>query len=490
MVMMKSGALLVVLSLLLIFSIAHAREEIKSLPGLERMPSFHMYSGYMNVNPATGRNLFYMFVESANHPSEDPVVLWLQGGPGCSGLVGAFTENGPFRPEKDGKTLSPNPYSWNAAANVIYLESPSGVGFSYSEDKADYNVGDDRTSMDTLNFLYLFFEEFPEFATNDFWISGESYGGHYVPQLAQRIFHANKNSPKLKINFKAFALGNPLIEMQSNIRAQYDVWGTHTLFDYTTYAELKEVCSFYNPRHPDEKRCNMLMNEINKQVGNIDPYDVYTPACLLNSATQLRQLVRVMGPAVPAIDAMRHLPLHSVTKESPFILPELKNHQNQLPQDPSPSGPIDYCIDTYAQDYLNMPTVQDALHARPGTQWLECSNTLNYNMNDTLRDITPLLADFLKEPDFRFMVYSGDVDSVCATLSSEYWIEQLNLTAQDVTAKWRPWLDGGNQVGGYVKVFKDKFTFATVHNSGHMVPFFQPMRAWDMFSRFFRDTPL
>ena len=121
-----------------------------------------MYSGYMNVNPATGRNLFYMFVESANHPSEDPVVLWLQGGPGCSGLVGAFTENGPFRPEKDGKTLSPNPYSWNAAANVIYLESPSGVGFSYSEDKADYNVGDDRTSMDTLNFLYLFFEEFPE----------------------------------------------------------------------------------------------------------------------------------------------------------------------------------------------------------------------------------------------------------------------------------------------------------------------------------------
>ncbi|KAG2461772.1 PPGB protein, partial [Polypterus senegalus] len=97
-------------------------DEIKYLPGLEKQPSFRQYSGYLNV--MEDKHLHYWFVESQTNPSSSPVVLWLNGGPGCSSLDGLLTEHGPF-----------------LIANVLYLESPAGVGFSYSDDK-NYKTND------------------------------------------------------------------------------------------------------------------------------------------------------------------------------------------------------------------------------------------------------------------------------------------------------------------------------------------------------------
>ncbi len=103
-----------------------------------------------------------------------------------------FTENGPWYPNANG-TLTPNPYSWNTVANVVYLESPAGVGFSYSDTPSDYTtVGDARTANDSLAFLLGFMELHPEYAKNEFWISGESYGGHYVTTLAKTVVLYNQ----------------------------------------------------------------------------------------------------------------------------------------------------------------------------------------------------------------------------------------------------------------------------------------------------------
>ena len=188
--------------------------KITSLPNMTVTPSFEMYTGYINVNATAGRALFYWFAYSQNDPSTDPLVLWLQGGPGrccsispkfgrltaihtlrfsgCSGLIGFFQENGPLRIVPN--TSSPgqvdvvvNSESWNRKANVLYIEAPAGVGFSYSNTSSDYNTNDFKTANDNYNFLLGFYSVFPQFATNDLWVTGESYAGNYGPELVLRI---------------------------------------------------------------------------------------------------------------------------------------------------------------------------------------------------------------------------------------------------------------------------------------------------------------
>ena len=90
-----------------------------------------------------------------------------------------------------------------SAANVLFLESPAGVGFSYSNRTSDYNTsGDSRTALDSYWFVINWLERFPEYKNRDFYISGESYAGHYVPQLAHTILQHNKKANKTLINLK------------------------------------------------------------------------------------------------------------------------------------------------------------------------------------------------------------------------------------------------------------------------------------------------
>jgi carboxypeptidase C (cathepsin A) len=119
-------------------------DQVTNLPGAENLElNFNQFSGYLTVNGT--KNLHYWMVESTNKPASDPVAFWTNGGPGCSGLLGFLTEQGPFRPNKD-MTLSLNEYAWNQVANMVFIEAPCGVGFSYSEDSADYVTNDAQTA--------------------------------------------------------------------------------------------------------------------------------------------------------------------------------------------------------------------------------------------------------------------------------------------------------------------------------------------------------
>ncbi|KAK6235997.1 hypothetical protein SCA6_011334 [Theobroma cacao] len=154
-------------------------DKVPKLPGQNFNVSFAHYAGYVTVNEGSGRALFYWFFEAAEDPDSKPLLLWLNGGPGCSSVAyGEAEEIGPFHIRPDGKTLYLNPYSWNKVANLLFLESPIGVGFSYSNTSFDLlNNGDKRTAKDSLAFLLKWLERFPQYKERDFYIAGESYGG-------------------------------------------------------------------------------------------------------------------------------------------------------------------------------------------------------------------------------------------------------------------------------------------------------------------------
>eukprot|EP00824_Muranothrix_gubernata_P000747 TRINITY_DN1087_c0_g1_i1.p1 TRINITY_DN1087_c0_g1~~TRINITY_DN1087_c0_g1_i1.p1 ORF type:complete len:331 (+),score=42.87 TRINITY_DN1087_c0_g1_i1:100-993(+) len=249
-------------------------DRIDHLPGAPEVP-FNQYAGYITVNETHGRRLFYWFVESARNPKEDPVLLWLNGGPGCSSLAGFLGELGPFFPQKDGKTLRRNPHAWNRVANVVFLESPSGVGFSYSETRADYTTGDAQTANDAYVFLVEFFRRYPQFADHDFWIAGESYGGHYVPQLAKRIVEGNAEGMNPRIPIKGIQVGNPWTMPALDNEGCVLMWWSHALISDQTFHGMKDSCDFAHigPLAFDqEKKCDAFIDAAHKEMGPIDIY--------------------------------------------------------------------------------------------------------------------------------------------------------------------------------------------------------------------------
>jgi carboxypeptidase C (cathepsin A) len=235
-------------------------DKIENLPGAEKLDvTFNQFSGYLSVPGTTGeksKNLHYWFVESMNDPSNDPITFWTNGGPGCSGLIAFFTEQGPFRPNSDG-SLSMNDYAWNKIANMVFIESPTGVGFSYSNDENDLKANDNSTAHDNYHLIKEFLIRFPEYTNNTIYLSSESYGGHYIPTLAKVIVDQNKIS-SIKLNLKGLAIGNPYTDYNSGTPAMIEtLWG-HQLIAKPLYDVYKTECQSSQSDRCDELESQML----------------------------------------------------------------------------------------------------------------------------------------------------------------------------------------------------------------------------------------
>lgn len=130
------------------------------------------------------KSLHYTFAESMDSPSTDPIVIWFNGGPGCSSMLGMMQELGPIVNNDGESFFETNPHPWNERANVLFLESPAGVGWSTAGEDYDLDTNDMVQSEDAIKALRHWFKKFPEYLPNDVFVSGESYGGIYVPYMA------------------------------------------------------------------------------------------------------------------------------------------------------------------------------------------------------------------------------------------------------------------------------------------------------------------
>ncbi|KAL6522598.1 hypothetical protein OROMI_031556 [Orobanche minor] len=230
-------------------------DKIVKLPGQPTV-DFEQYSGYVTVDPRAGRALFYYFSEAVHYSSSKPLVLWLNGGmdwPGCSSIgAGAMTELGPFRVNPDGKTLWYNKYAWNNVANVLFLESPAGVGFSYSNRSSDYVTGDNHTARDSYTFLLNWLERFPEYKTRDFFITGESYAG--------------------------IAIGNAYIDYTDRWGGTFDHLWTSALISDETHEGIIAHCDFSSETSYTQV-CGDYADKAYTEMGQIDIYNIYAPLC-------------------------------------------------------------------------------------------------------------------------------------------------------------------------------------------------------------------
>ncbi|PRW44859.1 Serine carboxypeptidase 24 isoform B [Chlorella sorokiniana] len=483
---------------------------VPSLPGAP--PSkLRIFAGYVTVDEDAGRALFYTFVESTRSPKDDPLVLWLNGGPGCSSLGGGFlAELGPFYPTPGGEQLILNKWAWNRVANMLFLESPAFVGFSYSNSSRDARVGDARTARDARQFLLRWFDRFPQYRDHNFHISGESYAGHYIPQLASAIVRGNKQDGKEQpINLKGFLVGNAWSDPEIDNRAALAFWWSHAIVSTETRDGALKNCDFsaIGPLEEQEEeevyvsavegplpgaaaaaaslggrraeKCDEFVNRAMQEMGNINIYDIYADVCL------------TPGPSAAAA-------VGATTPRRPSAFPASQARQLALMLRGHPAGcstrPMlgkhyDPCIDSETEAYLNRRDVQLALHANvsgelPGP-WKDCTQAIEYKRRDVLRTILPLYRELI-DAGLKILVYSGDVDAIVPVIGTRNWIRELDLP---ITKPWRPWTSSTGQVGGWT-VEHQGLTFASVRGAGHMVPYTQPERALHLFSSYLEELTL
>ena len=145
----------------------------------------------------------------------------------------------------------------------LFIEQPIGVGYSFSDNSKDYNVGDNQAVEDMYSMILGFLQEYDDFKNNDFYIASESYGGHYMPMLASYIVQHNTNN---EINFKGFLVGNPLTDMVENAKGMYDTFYGHSLVSYPLWSTWHVQCDDGNNQ---STYCQDLMSAMNQQVEHI-----------------------------------------------------------------------------------------------------------------------------------------------------------------------------------------------------------------------------
>lgn len=431
---------------------------VKALPGQPKV-GFKQFAGYIDVDVKAGRSLFYYFVEAEHDAAHKPLSLWLNGGPGCSSLGGgAFTELGPFFPTGDGRGLRRNSKSWNKASNLLFVESPAGVGWSYSNTSSDYICGDASTARDMHIFMMEWFKKFPSYRSRDLFLTGESYAGHYIPQLAVALLDHNKYSKGFKFNLKGVAIGNPLLKLDRDVPSTYEYFWSHGMISDEVGLAIMQECEFedytFGSPHNVSQVCNDAISEANHIVGDyVDNYDVILDVCypsIVEQELRLRKLATKISVGV------------------------------------------DVCMSYERRYYFNLPEVQKALHANRTNlpyRWSMCSSFLQYNETDGNIDILPLLKRIIKN-HIPVWIFSGDQDSVVPLLGSRTLVREL---AHDmgfkITVPYGAWFHKG-QVGGWATEYGNMLTFATVRGASHMVPYAQPSRALHLFSSFVRGRRL
>ncbi|XP_064943918.1 serine carboxypeptidase-like [Musa acuminata AAA Group] len=396
------------------------------------------HAGYYRLEHTHAAKMFYFFFESRGR-SSDPVVIWLTGGPGCSSELALFYENGPFK-IADNMSLIWNDYGWDKVSNIIFVDQPTGTGFSYSTDLRDLRYGEKGVSDDLYDFFQAFFKEHSGFLKNDFYITGESYAGHYIPAAAERIHRGNKEKQGLLLNLKGFAIGNGL---------------TDPAIQYGAYADYALEMGIIGQR---------AHNSITR---------IY-PVC------QLGIKLCVSSGVISCVASL--IVCNSIFNAILLLAGDINYYDIRKKCEGS------LCYDfSNMEKFLNQESVRDALGVG-SRKFVSCSPLVYEAMiTDWMKNLEVGIPTLL-EDDIKLLVYAGEYDLICNWLGNLRWVNSMEWSgSQNFTkAPFRQFAVHGKEAG--ILKTHGPLSFLKVHDAGHMVPMDQPETALEMLKRWMKGN--
>jgi len=362
--------------------------------------------------------------------------LWLQGGPGGSSLFGLFSENGPYSVTDDLK-LVPKNITWNSRYAMLYIDNPVGTGFSFTDFPGGYSTNENEVATNLYSALTQFFTIYSDYQNNDFYLTGESYAGKYIPALGDYIHTQNKNA-KVKINLKGLAIGDGLCDPEVQV---------------TQYAPL----AFYFGL-ADSKQQAVMLSYQDKIVAAIKAEDWTTAN---NYFTDL-----IDGPP----DYFTN------------ITGSYDYYDIRITVEPTYGGNY--------EAYVNQTSIRKLLHVGDRYYLGDSGEVYNYLQQDIPQTVKPLLPTLLD--NYKMMFYNGQFDFIVGPTLTEAFLQTIpwggipGYLAVDRSI----WKVNANdvEVAGYVRQYKS-LTQVMVRGAGHILPYDQPARAFDMINRFINNLP-
>ncbi|XP_038707189.1 serine carboxypeptidase-like [Tripterygium wilfordii] len=415
--------------------------------------------GYLRLPHIIDARMFYYFFQS-RASKDDPVVIWLTGGPGANSAIAIFNGNGPFRIERHNLNydhLTWNDYGWDMVSNIIYVDNPIGTGLSYSSDNNDIRHNQIDISNDLYHFLQEFFKKYPDFINNDFFITGQSYAGHYAPALASRIQKGNRLKEGVHINLKGFAVGNGLIDLKIQYPLlPYYAWSQGLI----TEDRHNQLNKLNPPCESDIETCRDLVYG-----GENSFMDIFLAFV---------EVINSTGNDTACLNAYESCnSIYNQTLESGDFDPKDIRESRETTNDYS-----------RLTSFMNELSTKKALGVT-GKKFV----LLNMDVYDALKgdwaknfevDIAALLKEGIK-----ILIYAGDKDFTCNWFGNFKWLLNTEWYGKEefletVTFKVDEEDSGLMTSHGLI-------TFIKVYNSGMDVPWDQPKVVLDMIKRWMKE---
>jgi carboxypeptidase C (cathepsin A) len=407
---------------------------VSSLPGYGPTKE-RQFSGHLTVNEACGDNLFFWFFESLRSPKTDPVVVWLNGGPGSSSMLGLFAENGPYKINDD-LTLSDNPSSWHRISNLLVIEQPAGTGLSFVEKKDDrncYTKTEARATAQLLEGLHSFFDLYPDYADAELYVFGESFAGRYIPMLAHAIL-ARDRPARRRIKLAGIGIGDGWVD---------------PLIQEATYCDYAYAHGLINLPQRDE--VDRLYAACELAVTESEPVSSAESDKICNKIEEY--IVKVSGGAN----------VYDIRRTGDYAFPNIAR-------------------------YLDQSDVRAALHVSPDVgPWKGTSDIVASILERGEQDSSASLFPALFER-IRVLIYNGVYDMDCNFMGTDAWLASLEWpdAAKFNQTPRTPWLEAGRLLGHARAV--GNLTQVLVSGAGHLVPMDQPEAALCLLERFLRKA--
>lgn len=446
------------------------RNVITHIKGFEGPLPFHLETGYVEVDEEHGARLFYYFIESERNPAEDPLILWITGGPGCSALSGLLFEIGPLKFDVAGYTegfprLVYFEDSWTKVSNVIFLDAPVGTGFSYSREEAGLNVSLTESGRQHHVFLRKWVAEHPEFASNPLYIGGDSYSGYTVPVTAMDIATSSDDEEPPKLNLVGYLVGNAATDDRYDTGGKVPFMHGMGLISDELYEAAKQGCGgdFYVAPDPTNARCASAMMAINMVTFAVNPVHILEPFC---------------GAAVRADGGSIFQGYGGGARRSMLVRDDVRHPGFFAKQ--RLGLPVECRDNGYRLSYIwaDDPEVREALGILEGSigSWSRCTMLSHYR-----HDVTTVIPYHvnLTKAGYRALVYNGDHDLDMTFVGTQEWIRSIGYP---IVSDWRPWF-ANRQVAGFTRTYAHNLTFATVKGGGHTAPEYRPKECQAMLDR-------